>query len=85
MENYVPPQRLADAVTAVHKNTRCTWDGDRYSNPLGPECLHGRKRADKTAVARAVVEGLAGDEWPLDLAARVGEIVEMVRRANDRT
>lgn len=73
------------ALADVHPKVEPTWDGDQYVNPLGLAQLDGRSgKADKAAVARAVVRDWEGvDDWPLDLHARVAEVVQMVRRAND--
>lgn len=84
IENYLPPEVLSDAVTAIHPSTTCRWQGNRYVNPLGKRMLTGRKEVDKAAIARYVV-----DNWPdevsgvLDWRKPVSELVRMVRAAND--
>jgi hypothetical protein len=85
VENYVPVDRLREALAEVHPNAESTWDGSQYVNPLGSAQLKGRSSdADKAAVAYAVVSSWEGtDDWRLDLHARVSEVVQMVTQAND--
>jgi hypothetical protein len=85
VENYVPVETLREAVAEVHPDCELTWSGDRYVNPLGSEQLSGRaSRADKAAVAQAVIRRwVQAPDWPLDLGARVDELAEMIRQAND--
>lgn len=88
IENYVPPDLLADAVRLVHPSAACTWSGETYENPLGQEHLANLKYADKPAVALTVTElwrtaGPVPADWSLDLRSRVGELVALVRAAND--
>jgi hypothetical protein len=84
IENYVPPELLREAVTRVHRDTEPTWTGDPYVNPLGTERLGERTSPpDKAAIARAVAERWAEvEDWPLDLRERVGELAQVIRRAN---
>lgn len=85
VENYVPVERLRTALAEVHPKAEPTWDGDQYVNPLDLAQLKGRSsKADKAAVALAVVRNWEGvNDWPLDLHARVAEVAQMVRQAND--
>ncbi|HET8814212.1 MAG TPA: AAA family ATPase [Solirubrobacterales bacterium] len=86
IEDYVPPEMLARAVSAVYPEASCAWRGDKYQNPLEARRIRGRTSAvDKTAVAREVIEmwsELDLRDWPHDLRQRVGELVKMIRTAN---
>jgi AAA domain, putative AbiEii toxin, Type IV TA system len=84
IENYVPTGRLVAAVAEIHPGAKARWNGNRFVNPLGKTQLgHRKSDADKAAIARAVVRDWAdGEDWRLDLAERVDEVVRMVREAN---
>jgi hypothetical protein len=85
IENYVPAARLLDALHEIHPKADPKWDGSRYVNPLASGQLEGRSSdADKAAVSQAVVSGWnTMDDWTFDLKERIGEVVDMIRQAND--
>lgn len=86
IENYVPQSILATAVAAVYKNATLTWSGDRYTNPLGQDQVHGRPSAvSKARIAEEVVKTWNGDPWPYDLRKAVAKLVALIRRANAST
>ena len=85
IENYVPEHVLSAAVKRAHpRSANATFEAQqRWRNPLAPDRT-GAQRPSKTAIARAAVESW-GDEWPLDLKQRVGEVVALIERANAHT
>lgn len=82
IENYVPDEVLSAAVRTAHPSTTSMNFGaqERYENPLAASRI-GVKQPSKTAIAREATAGW-GDEWPLDLAKRVKEVVALIERAN---
>lgn len=82
IENYVPEETLADAIKAAHPSAApATFDAqEKWANPLSAARIR-IKQPSKTAIARAAVERW-GDEWPLDLRKKVGEVIELIERAN---
>ena len=84
IENYVPPAILDEAVSNVHPRARCTWNGDRYVDPLASAQIVGRRAVvDKTAIARAAVSSWADMTWDLDLKKQVRRLVRHIERANE--
>jgi hypothetical protein len=85
IENYVPRDVLADALTRVHSGASLRWSGDQFQNPLGPGKVLGRQSpVDKIAIAQEVVKRWdTVDPWPLDLRVKVRALVSMVRAANE--
>jgi hypothetical protein len=85
VENYVPHETLKRAVEFVHPGATCLWSGEQYENPLAEDRISGsRRNVDKPAVALQVVATWPAGQWPLDLRARVKELVKMLRSANER-
>jgi hypothetical protein len=85
IEDYVPPGMLAAAVSEVHPDAKLRWSGDRHIAPLAPAQIRGRpKLVDKMGIARHAAAAMDDPgNWPLDLKARVRELVTMVRAANE--
>lgn len=81
IENYVPANVLDAAIKSAHPTLVGKQFGAqrRFANPLSKTRLG--LIPSKTAVAKQVASAWA-DEWPLDLRDRVGEIIELIRRAN---
>jgi putative AbiEii toxin of type IV toxin-antitoxin system len=84
IENYIPPEILKEAVTAVHAKATCTWAGDDYTGPLSSDNIKGTPAAvDKTAIANEVIKHFANaDELPEAITDDVHELVELLLRAN---
>lgn len=82
IENYVPANVLDAAIKAAHPTLVGTSFGAqrRFTNPLTKARLG--LIPSKTAVAKQVASAW-GDDWPLDLRDRVGEVIELIRRANE--
>lgn len=85
IENYVPFDLLQAAVASVHPGAVLSWRGEPFQNPFGKGMVRGRKGpVDKVAIAQSVVkEWDSVDPWPLDLRAKVRELVNMVQEANE--
>lgn len=95
IENYVPSETLSAAVAGVH--TRSTyqppadkWDDPLHIVPTAPS--RGRTRAgtekgqpDKVKIARHACKIWPADELPLDLRARIEQVMAFIRRANGST
>ncbi len=84
IENYVPPDLLRQAVVEVHPESKCTWNGDLYQDPLAKGKIKGRKSpVDKPAIAERVVANWGEvDSWPLDLSSQVKGLISLIRDAN---
>ena len=84
IENYIPTELLADAVSEVHTGAKCSWKGNRYEDPLGKKRIKGRVApVDKPAIAeRVIARWDEVDVWPLGLASQVKRLIELVRNAN---
>lgn len=87
VEDYIPKELVCEAVSAVHRDSRCMWRGDKYQNPLAKKRVRGRSSGvDKTAVALEVMQHwptLESREWPHDLRKRIQELATMIKRANE--
>lgn len=84
IENYVPPDLLKVAVTEVHSDAKCIWNGDRYRDPLNKSQIKGRSSpVDKPAIAERVIAGWgAVSPWPLNLSRQVTHLVNLIQSAN---
>lgn len=84
IENYVPSELLAEAVTEVHAGAICTWKGDRYQDPLEKKRIkHRVSPVDKPAIAERVIgRWNEVDVWPMDLSSQVKRLIELIRNAN---
>jgi hypothetical protein len=84
IENYIPPQLLAEVVSEVHAGARCAWKGNRYQDPLAKRRIGGRASpVDKPAIAeRVMARWHEVDTWPLDLSSQIGRLTRLIRRAN---
>jgi hypothetical protein len=85
IENDVPPAILAEAVAAVHPTATYASTDAQFDNPLAADRFTDRTSgADKSAIARAVVERWPTDSaWPHDLEAQVRALAATVREVND--
>lgn len=85
IENYVPPELLADVVSEVHPGAICRWKGSRYQDPLSKGNIEGRTSpVDKPAIAEKVMgRWTEVNSWPLDLARQIGRLAQLVRDSNE--
>lgn len=77
IENYVPPEALANAIKATHPKAKPTWDGRRFSDPFD-----GVDAPDKISVARKVCEAMVLPTDGYDLKGNLDRIILMIRKAN---
>lgn len=97
IENYVPDGTLNGAVAAVHTRSTYQPPANKWADPLhivttAPSRKGGRARAgaekghpDKVKIARHACRFWPADELPLDLRARIEQVVAFIRRANGST
>ena len=82
IENYIPAEVLAEAITAVHPGEEYDHPlGERYTCPLSFKFKGKSTAPDKVAIARYV----SSQEYDLgeDLTRTVEELCEAIRRANE--
>lgn len=80
IENYVPREKLQQAVSAVHTKRVLTGNSTKWSNPLAKE---EGKAFDKVAIARAAAKLIGPDDLnTLDLKAKINRVVSFVQKAN---
>jgi hypothetical protein len=77
IENYISPGVLISAVADVHPRKGFSWDGGRWSNPLG-----SIENPDKVRIARKVCETWTPDAADKKLAKHIRNMVALIRRAN---
>lgn len=86
IENYLPANVLAAAVTEVYPRARLRWTGERYANPLDPNLVAGRKsHVAKAAIAEVVVKTWDGNSPLHDLNKQVRALVALIRAASGPT
>jgi hypothetical protein len=86
IENYVPTDVLAAALTEVYPRARLMWTGDRYANPLDVSLIAGRKsHVAKAAIAEVAVRTWDGSSPLPDLNKQVSALVELIRTASGPT
>jgi AAA domain, putative AbiEii toxin, Type IV TA system len=84
IENYVPPDLLAAAVSECHPRACLVWKGNKYAHPLNkPSYIGPPTTPDKIAIAREIsLSWNDVTDWPLDLRSRVLRCAQFVRSAN---
>ncbi len=96
IENYIKHDRLQRSVQSLYENIYgAALEESPYNHALHFELANAKRRAgslggdtiktdvDKVKVSRAVVGDGVHDLDVLDLRERIGELVDMIRRAND--
>ncbi|MBF4514050.1 AAA family ATPase [Plantibacter sp. VKM Ac-2885] len=83
IENYVPQDVLDGAVKSAHPSraSEAFAEQGQWDNPLASVRL-GLKQPSKVAIAKRVISSPVA-EWPLDLKARVEEVIGLIRVANE--
>jgi hypothetical protein len=87
IENYVPEERLTDAIRAAHPNATSPGGApanfpamERYANPLSKDRI-GVKQPSKVVIAKlATKEPFV--EWPDDLRVQVRKLIKLIEAAN---
>ena len=87
IENYVPPDVLTAAVTAVHPRSRYQPPADKWGDPLqllkgAPTGRGERTSADKVKIARRACELWPDGDLSAHLRSHMDRVVEFIRRAN---
>ncbi|MGW9427476.1 AAA family ATPase [Streptomyces decoyicus] len=85
IENYVPVERLKEAVREVHPSAPTfSWDGDRWANPLALKRASGQHfSVDKNKIARVVCRDWGEiPESGSHLRRQLAKIVSFIESAN---
>lgn len=82
IENYVPPELLHSACISVHPQTEHIKSRDAYKSPLRFKNAKNFK-PNKLRIAREVCQGWTAEEFTPELREKTGELVEMLRLANE--
>ncbi|MGB7448418.1 MAG: AAA family ATPase [Ornithinimicrobium sp.] len=91
IENYVPNETLSAAVREVHPRSTHVPPGNKWGDPLrittpaprrGGQSRSEKSRPDKVKIARQACEMWPADDFPLDLQARMNEVLTFIRVAN---
>ncbi|OAH51368.1 AAA family ATPase [Microbacterium oleivorans] len=82
IENYVPWEKLSEAIRAVHPKAKLGNAPGRYDNPLSSDVV-GLKQPNKIGIARELQTSWSNEgPWTLKLDKSVLKVIDIIRRAN---
>lgn len=83
VENYVPRAVLERAIAHLYPQKNYTVPTSQFKSPIGQKFTGTETHPSKTTVARHVTDqGLAWDQWPVELRADIEMLASNIRRAN---